>query len=194
MRSLKVLVRVKWICRLRASSITIRYFLQCVETLHSDKKYLVDAFIESMQDMQLSRVQLRRNVSIKMKTNTTRLIVKTHVAQFDSISNWYYRFSIISFHFYHHVWSKHLAERYIMINFNFDDFNFAKTNYDVNKSFEAIKLQRIVYKFMKLIRQDSINSKHSQQVDEFCQLIDDDDNWSLVEIMIFEFRNAIKNQ
>ena len=81
-----------------------------------------------------------------------------------------------------------------MIDFNSDDFNFAKTNYDVSKSFEAIRLQRIVYKFMKLIRQDSIDSKYNQQVDEFCQLIDDDDNWNFVEIMIFEFRNAIKNQ
>ena len=63
-----------------------------------------------------------------------------------------------------------------MINFNFDDFNFVKTNYDVNKSFEAIKLQRIVYKFMKLIRQDSIDFKYNQQINEFCQFIDDDDN------------------
>ena len=63
-----------------------------------------------------------------------------------------------------------------MIDFSFDDFNFAKTNYDVSKSFETIKLQRIVYKFMKFIRQDFINFKHNQQVDEFCQLIDDDDN------------------
>ena len=63
-----------------------------------------------------------------------------------------------------------------MIDFNFDDFNFVKTNYDVSKSFETIKLQRIVYEFMKFIRQNSIDSKHNQQVNEFCQLIDDDDN------------------
>ena len=79
----------------------------------------------------------------------------------------------------------------------FDNKRLQQTGYDLARLPDRAKLRKTVVDFMQLLRRDAFDDNAESAISlvtTFCQFVDNDDAWYLIETQVPEFRVALVDQ